>query len=96
MNTQEVASKLMALCREQTWLEAIDSLCADGIVSVRCTAAQLEGCSSHGTSLSCSSMSTSPTRRRGKRAKMPELGIYTVEDGRITREEFLPHAQSED
>jgi hypothetical protein len=32
----------------------------------------------------------------GKRAKMPELGIYTGKDGRITREEFLPHAQSED
>jgi SnoaL-like protein len=30
-----------------------------------------------------------------KRAKMPELGIYTVKEGKIIREEFLPHAESE-
>ena len=30
-----------------------------------------------------------------KRAKMSELGIYTVKDGKIVREEFLPHAESE-
>jgi hypothetical protein len=34
MNTEEVASKLVALCREQKWLEAIHSLYADDIVSV--------------------------------------------------------------
>ncbi len=31
----------------------------------------------------------------GKRAKKSELGIYTVKDGKIVREEFLPHAESE-
>lgn len=30
----------------------------------------------------------------GKRAKMSELGIYTVKEGKVAREEFLPHAQS--
>ncbi len=31
----------------------------------------------------------------GKRAKMSEVGIYTVKDGKIVREEFLPHTESE-
>jgi SnoaL-like domain len=30
-----------------------------------------------------------------KRMQMSEVGIYTVKDGKIIREEFLPHAQSE-
>jgi hypothetical protein len=34
MNTEAVASKLVALCREQKWLEPINSLYADDIVSV--------------------------------------------------------------
>jgi len=26
-----------------------------------------------------------------KRRKMSEVGVYTVKDGKIVREEFLPH-----
>jgi hypothetical protein len=31
----------------------------------------------------------------GKRAKMCEVGICTVNEDKIVREEFLPHAESE-
>lgn len=34
MNTEEVGSKLVALCREQKWLDAINSLYAEDVVSV--------------------------------------------------------------
>ena len=30
-----------------------------------------------------------------KRMQMSEVGVYTVKDGKITREEFLPYAGSE-
>jgi hypothetical protein len=68
MNTEEAASKLVALCREQKWLEAINSLQFDVDVTDKAS---------------------------GKRAKVSELGIYTVKDGKIVREEFLPHSESE-
>ncbi|HEV2097279.1 MAG TPA: nuclear transport factor 2 family protein [Chthoniobacterales bacterium] len=34
MNTEQVAQKVVELCRKQAWREAIDSLYADDIVSV--------------------------------------------------------------
>ncbi len=34
MNTQEVAAKLVELCREDKWSEAVDSLYGDDVVSV--------------------------------------------------------------
>lgn len=35
------------------------------------------------------------TDTSGKRAKMSEPGIYTVKEGKIVLEEFLPQAESE-
>lgn len=34
MNTEEVAQKVVELCRKQAWSEAVDTLYADDIVSV--------------------------------------------------------------
>jgi hypothetical protein len=34
-------------------------------------------------------------KESGKRAKMAKRGIYTLKDGKIVREEFLSHAESE-
>jgi len=32
----------------------------------------------------------------GKRMQMSEVGIYTVKDGKVAREEFLPLAQKKE
>ena len=122
MNTEEVASKLVALCREQKWLEAINSLYAEDIVSVeaqeigempaemrgltqggkqngssrrvRCMVARSKDRLSRAMFVVRFDLDVSDTGS-GKRAKMSELGIYTVKNGKIIREEFLPHAESE-
>jgi SnoaL-like protein len=114
----------VALCREQKWLEAINSLSADDIVSIEAqeigempaemrgldqvrgkTQWFLETSQIYGSTIG-GPFFTRDTfvvqfdvdvmdKASGKRAKMSELGIYTVKDGKIVREEFLPHAQSE-
>ena len=124
MNTEEVASKLVALCREQKWLEAINSLYAEEVVSVEAqkigampaemrgldlvrgktkwflATSQVHGCTIEGPFVARDKfvvrfdLDVSDTGS-GKRAKMSEVGIYTVKDGKIVREEFLPHIGSE-
>jgi SnoaL-like domain len=124
MKTEEVASKLAALCREQKWLEAINSLYGEDIVSVEAQEIgempaemrgldqvrgktqwfletnQVHGCTIGGPFVARDKFVVQfdvdvTDKESGKRAKMSELGIYTVKDGKIVREEFLPHAQSE-
>jgi hypothetical protein len=118
MNTQEVASKLVALCREQKWLEAINSLYADDIVSEEAQeigempaemrgktqwfleTSQVHGCTVGGPFVARDKFVVQfdvdvTDKASGKRAKMSELGIYTVKEGKIVREEFLPHSESE-
>jgi hypothetical protein len=124
MNTEEVAKKLVELCRKGEWMKAIEGLYAKDIVSVEAQEigempAEMRGLDQvRGktqwfleTSQIHSSAVGGPFVARdkfvvqfdvdvtdkasGKRAKMSELGIYTVKDGKIVREEFLPHAESE-
>jgi hypothetical protein len=114
----------VALCREQKWLEAINSLYADDIVSVEAQeigempremrgldqvrgktqwfleTSQIHGCTIGGPFVGRDKFVAQfdvdvTDKASGKRAKMSELGIYTVKDGKIVREEFLPHAESE-
>ena len=121
MNTEEVAQKVVELCRKQAWKEAIDTLYADDIVSVE--AHSMDGGSPEIRGIEgvrkkadwwASSMEVHSFKATGpfvahdrfvvqfdvdvtdkdsnKRMQMSEVGVYTVKDGKIVREEFLPAA----
>lgn len=124
MTTEEVGKKLVALCREEKWLDAINSLYGDDIVSVEAReigempaemrgldqvrgktqwflgTSQIHGCTIGGPFVARDKFVVQfdvdvTDKESGKQSKMSELGIYTVKDGKIVREEFLPHAESE-
>lgn len=121
MNTEEVAQKVVALCRKGAWIEAIDSLYAKDIVSVEASgmgggspeargidqvrkktewwSANMEV---HGMDVSGPFVAHDrfvvqfdvdvTDKNSNKRMQMSEVGVYTVKDGKIVREEFLPLA----
>jgi hypothetical protein len=121
MNTEEVAQKVVELCRQQAWKEAIDTLYADDIVSVEARAMEggspetrgIEGVRAK-TEWWTQNMQVNGVKVGGpfvahdrfvvqydidvtdknsqKRMQMSEVGVYTVKDGKIAREEFLPSA----
>lgn len=119
MNTEEVAKKVVELCRKQAWREAVDTLYADDIVSVE--ARSMDGGSSEMkgieavrgkvdwwvNAMEVHSFAVSDPfvahdrfvvqfdvdvtdKESKKRFQMSEVGVYTVKDGKIAREEFLP------
>ncbi len=119
MNTEEVAQKVVELCRKQDWNEAVDTLYADDIVSVE--ARSMDGGSpetrgiegvrkkvdSWTNSMEVHSVKVGDAfvahdrfvvqydidvtdKESKKRFQMSEVGVYTVKDGKIVREEFLP------
>ncbi len=119
MNTEEVAQKVVELCRKQDWKEAVDTLYADDIVSVE--ARSMDGGSpetrgiegvrkkvdSWTNSMEVHSVKVGDAfvahdrfvvqydidvtdKESKKRFQMSEVGVYTVKDGKIVREEFLP------
>ena len=121
MNTEEVATKLVELCREGKFREAMESLYAQDIVSVEGQEmenmpAEMRGLDQvrgktdwweqnmevHNAKISGPFVArdkfvvqfdidvTEKTSK--KRMQMSEVGIYTVKDGKISREEFLPLA----
>ncbi len=123
MNTEEVARKVVELCRKQAWKEAIDTLYADDIVSVEARAmnggspetrgiAGVRGKTEWWTqNMEVHSVKVSGpfvahdrfvvqydidvTDKNSKnRMQMSEVGVYTVKDGKIAREEFLPLTQA--
>jgi len=119
MNTEEVAQKVVELCRKKAWKGAVDTLYADDIVSV-------EAFNPHGgptetrgiegvrgkvdwweNSMEVHSQKVSEPfvahdrfvvqfdvdvteKESKKRFQMSEVGVYTVANGKIVREEFLP------
>lgn len=124
MKTDETAKKLVALCREQKWLEAINSLYADDIVSVEAQPmgdmpaetrglekvrgktqwfmetsevhdAEVVGPFVAGDKFVVHFQVDVTDKKSGQRAKLSEAAIYTAKNGRIVREEFLPHLESE-
>ncbi len=122
MNTEEIAQKVVELCRKQAWKEAVDTLYADNIVSVE--AHRMDGNSpeTHGiegvrqkVDWWTNHMEVHSSKVSGpfvahdrfvvqfdvdvtdkdskKRFQMSEVGVYTVKDGKIVREEFLPASE---
>ena len=123
MNTEEVANKVVELCRKRAWYEALDQLYAKDIVSVE--ARSMDGSSPetrgmegvrgkvdwwvnnvdlHDSKVSGPFVAHDrfvvqfdidfTDKESKKRMKMSEVGVYTVKDGKIVREEFLPLVES--
>lgn len=119
MNTEQVAQKVVELCRKQAWKEAIDTLYADDIVSVEARSMDgglpethgIEGVRKNEDWWSDhmelhSSIVSGPfvahdrfvvrfdldvtNKDSKKRFQISQVGVYTVKDGKIVREEFLP------
>jgi len=119
MNTEEVAKKVVELCRKQAWNEAVDTLYSDDIVSVEAQGMEGGSPETHGiagvrkkvewwtNSMEVHSSKVSEPfvahdrfvvqfdvdvtdKESKKRFQMSEAGVYTVKDGKIVREEFLP------
>ena len=119
MKTEEVAKKVVELCRKQAWKEAVDTLYADNIVSVEAHAMGGGSPETHGiegvqkkvdwwtNTMEVHSFKVQgpfvahdrfavqfdvdvTDKNSNKRFQMSEVGVYTVKDGKIVREEFLP------
>ncbi len=119
MNTEEVAKKLVELCRKGEWMQAINSLYGKDIVSVEAQGMGGESPEKRGidqvrgkTEWWLQNMEVHSAKVGGpfvagdkfvvqfdidvtdkaskKRMQMSEVGIYTVKDGKVSHEEFLP------
>lgn len=124
MNTEQVAQKVVELCRKQAWKEAVDTLYADEIVSVEARSMDGGSPETHGiegvhkkvdwwtNSMEVHSFKVSgpfvahdrfvvqfdvdvTDKNSKKRFQMSEVGVYTVKDGKIVREEFLPEVSKD-
>ena len=121
MNTEEVAAKLVDLCRKGEWMNAIDTLYASDIVSVEAhemenMPAEMRGLDQvrgktkwweesmevHSAKISGPFVARDTfvvqfdvdvtEKASKKRSQMSEVGIYTVKEGKVAHEEFLPLA----
>ncbi len=124
MNTEEVAKKVVELCRKQAWTEAVETLYADDIVSVEARSMDGGSPETHGiegvrkkvewwtNSMEVHSLKVGEpfvahdrfvvqfdvdvTDKDSKRRfQMSEVGVYTVKESKIVREEFLPYTGDE-
>ena len=122
MNTEEVANKLVELCRKNAWMKAIDTLYDKDIVSVEARGMDGESPEKRGIdqvrgktewwlqNMEMHSVKVSGpfvahdhfvvqydidvTNKASKeRMQMSEVGVYTVKEGKVAREEFLPLAK---
>lgn len=122
MTTEEVAKRVVELCRKQAWKEAVDTLYAEDIVSVE--ARGMDGASPEMKGIDAvrgkvdwwtNTMEVHDSKVSGpfvahdrfvvqfdidvtdkeskKRFQMSEVGVYTVKEGKIVREEFLPKVE---
>jgi hypothetical protein len=125
MNTEEVANKLVELCRKGDFRAAMESLYAKDIVSVEAQEmenmpAEMRGIDQvrgktdwweknmevHSAKVSGPFVARDTfvvqfdidvtDKASKKRMQMSEVGIYTVKDGKVEREEFLPLAQKKE
>ena len=125
MNTEEVATRLVELCRNREWRKALDELYAKDIVSVEAhemenMPAEMRGIDQvrgktdwweknmevHSAKVSGPFVARDTfvvqfdidvtDKGSNKRMQMSEVGIYTVKDGKVAREEFLPLAQKKE
>lgn len=124
MNTEQVANKVVELCRKQAWREAIDTLYSPDIVSMEARAMDGGSPETRGIEgvrkktdwwtnmMEIHSFAVSDPfvahdrfvvqydidvtdKSSNKRFQMSEVGVYTVKEGRIVREEFLPRLGKE-
>jgi len=125
MNTEEVATKLVELCRKGEWMKAINELYSKDIVSVEAQemenmpaemrgidqvrgktewweknmqvhSAKVGGPFVAGDTFVVQFDVDVTDKASNKRMQMSEVGIYTVKDGKVSREEFLPLAQKKE
>jgi ketosteroid isomerase-like protein len=125
MNTEEVANKLVELCRNREWMKAVDELYDKDIVSVEAhemenMPGEMRGIDQvrgktvwwennmevHSAKVSGPFVARDTfvvqfdvdvtDKASNKRMQMSEVGIYTVKDGKVAREEFLPLAQKKE
>jgi SnoaL-like domain len=125
MNTEEVAKKLVELCRNGEWRKALDELYGKDIVSVEAREmenmpAEMRGIDQvrgktdwweknmevHSAKVGGPFVARDTfvvqfdidvtDKESKKRMQMSEVGIYTVKDGKVAREEFLPLAQKKE
>lgn len=118
MSTSDIANRLVALCREGKFLEAVDTLYADNVQSVEAREfagmpRELSGKAAvrgknvwwfenndlHNVTITGPFSSPErfalvftfdrTTKATGERGQFTEVAVYTVEDGKIVREEFL-------
>jgi hypothetical protein len=118
MTTAEVASQFVGLCRQRRFLDAVETLYADDVVSVEPMDYQGMGREMHGKeavmtknrlwfedndvhSSSVIGPFVGPERfavkydfdwtrkTSGERVALDEMAVYTVTNGKISREEFL-------
>lgn len=119
MNTEEVAKKVVELCRKQAWSEALETLYSPEIVSVEAQGSDGDSPEMRGLealrgkvdwwtkAMEIHDLKVGEPfvahdrfvvqfdidvtdRESSKRLQMSEVGVYTVKDGKIVREEFLP------
>jgi hypothetical protein len=119
MKTEEIANKLVELCRKNAWMKAIDTLYDKDIVSVEARGMDGESLEKRGIdqvrgktewwlqNMEMHSVKVSGpfvahdhfvvqydidvTNKASKeRMQMSEVGVYTVKEGKVLREEFLP------
>jgi hypothetical protein len=124
MNAKEVGLKLVELCRKGEFMQAVDSLYGDDIVSVEPEAmgsmpAEMRGLDQvrskthwwlanhelHDSKVSGPFAAgekfvvrfdiDATDKTSSQRRQMSEVAIYTVRDGKVAREEFLPLARGE-
>ena len=119
MKTEEIANKLVELCRKNAWMKAIDTLYDKDIVSVEArgmdggslekrgidqvrgkTEWWLQNMEMHSVKVSGPFVAhdhfvvqydIDVTNKASKeRMQMSEVRVYTVKEGKVLREEFLP------
>ncbi|MEP6811120.1 MAG: nuclear transport factor 2 family protein [Chthoniobacterales bacterium] len=122
MNTEQVAKKVVELCRKQAWREAIDTLYAEDIISVEARSMDGKSPEMKGieavrgksdwwlNTMTIHSFEVGDPfvahdrfvvrfdvdvtdKSSNQRIQMSEVGVYTVKDGKIVREEFLLEAE---
>ena len=125
MSTEDVAMRLVELCKGKDWKKAIDDLYAKDIVSVEPRAmenmpAEMRGLDQvrgktdwweknfevHSAKVGGPFVARDTfvvqfdidvtEKASKKRMQMSEVGIYTVKDSKVAREEFLPLTQSKE
>jgi ketosteroid isomerase-like protein len=101
MTTMDIAQQYVALCKEGKYEECLEKLFAKEAVSVEASsppgeeriASGLDAIRAKGKSWgenhTVHKAEVTTNKPSGKRMTMDEIGLFTVKNGKITREEFF-------